>query len=1047
MTLSELSVRRPVFVTMVFVLIAVIACIFIPKLDIALYPSVNMPFLMVNVTCTGAGPEEIEMQVSKILENQLGSIEGLENITTNANSGSCSATLEFSYKTDLDEAANTVNNKLSSITRSLPDWASNPTMYRFDQSSNSSEIVTLRITGPYPQDDLKTIAEDTAANLILRIEGVGGVNVRGRDNSKYLVSVDPTRLAALNLTLNQVSSALSSRNTQGTGGSVEMGDMTYQFTLDSRFRSLEEIRDTVITKINGIEIRVSDVANVHIDTSNTGSMSYINGEPVVTISVSNEADANASSVADSVIASLDEINSQLPSGVKLSLQRNQTSMISSTINEVYKSAIEGVILASLIIFVFLRGFRTTFIIAISMPISILITLMTMSIAKITVNSISMSGLILGIGMIVDASICILENSYQYREKGYKPAVSAIMGSKRMFNAIMASTLTTVCVFIPIIIYRADLGMMGMMFQDLIYTICISLLSSLFVAVLLVPALFGSILKVDSRVQNPIGFAPLRLLDNLMNRIEKGMQNVYAKILRYCLRHRLLFILLLVCLLVFSLGFMKNIGMSLTPQSSTDDSVRLSLTMPNGTVNSVVSAEVFRVEELIENNLPKDAYESISARTGSNGSLEIILPDITEQKYSASEVKKMITPLLGGNARATWSFSSGRGYGGGSSINVVIHSADSSLAMQACDEISAIIATYAPDAQNISSDIANGAPKYSIIVDQETASALGVSPSSVLSTVQNALSGIKSTTLNTFSDTTTYKLTVELDEDTITNLNDIGSLLVQSNGGKVRLDSFVSFERGSSARSIRRENKSRINHVTASAREGVSASIVQSQVDKALEEHLILPEGVSIEQAGEMNDFRNFAPTIIAIVVIALVLVYAVMAAQFESLSDPFIVFATIPMLSIGVVGIHLIMGQDFSLFSIVGIVSLIGVVVNNGIVLVDAINYEVSHKTRILEACEIVAKQRLRPILMTTLTTVGGMLPMAFFPGEGSEMMQPIAVTFVGGMITGALLTLLLSPVLYSIFNKRKEKHFDDPMSLGNQLAEYERLLSEGHID
>lgn len=1047
MTLSELSVRRPVLVTMIFVLIAVIACIFIPKLDIALYPSVSMPYLQVSVSCTGAGPEEIEMQVSKVLENQLGSVEGLKNITTNASSGSCRATLEFSYKTDLDEAANTVNNKLSSITRNLPDWAENPTMYRFDQSSNSSDILTLRITGPYSQDDLKTIAEDTAANLLLRIDGVGGVTVRGRDNSKYLVSVDPTRLASLNLTMNQVSSALSARNTQGTGGSVEMGDMTYQFTLDTRYRSLDEIRDTVITRINGIEIRVSDVANVHVDTSNTGSMSYINGEPVVTITVANDADSNASSVADSVLASLDSINTQLPSGVKLSLQRNQTSMISSTINEVYKSAIEGVILAAIIIFVFLRGIKTTFIIALSMPISILITLMTMSIAGITVNSISMSGLILGIGMIVDASICILENSYQYREKGFKPAVAAILGSKRMFNAIMASTLTTICVFIPIMIYKTELGSMGMMFQDLIYTICISLICSLFVAVLLVPALFGSILKVDSRVQKPIKFGPLRLLDKIMSKIEIGMQNTYAVMLRYCLRHRMLFILLLVCLMVFSLGFMKNIGMSLAPQSSTDDSVRLSLTMPNGTVSSVITDEVFRIEELVEKTLPKDSYSYISARTGSSGSLEIVLPDITEQKYSASEVKKMITPLLNGNARATWSFSSGRGYGGGSAVNVEIHSADSTLAMQACDEISAIIATYVPDAQNITTDIANGAPKYSLIVDQEIASALGVSVNSVLSTVQNALSGIKSTTLNTFSDTTSYRLTVELDEDAITNLNDIGSLLVSGNGGKVRLDSFVSFERGSAARSIRRENKSRVNHVTASAREGVSTNIIQAEVDKALEEHLILPDGVTIIQAGEMKDFENYAPTIIAIVIIALVLVYAVMAAQFESLSDPFIVFSTIPMLSIGVVAIHRIMGMDFSLFSIVGIVALIGVVVNNGIVLVDAINYEVSHKTKIMDACEIVAKQRLRPILMTTLTTVFGMVPMAFFPGEGAEMMQPIAITFVGGMVTGSLLTLFLSPVLYSVFNKRKEKHFDDPMSLGNQIHEYEKMLRDGEID
>ena len=710
----------------------------------------------------------------------------------------------------------------------------------------------------------------------------------------------------------------------------------------------------------------------------------------------------------------------------------------------YNSAILGVILAALVIFIFLRGFKTTFIIALSMPISILVTLMIMSIAKITVNSISMSGLILGIGMIVDASICILENSYQYREKGYKPAVAAILGSKRMWGAIFASTATTICVFIPVIIYKSDLGMMGMLFQDLIYTICISLVASLFVAVILVPALFG-VMRVDTRIQKPIRWKPLRVLDRAMADAETWMEDFYSRMLKYFLRHRLLFILLLVCLLVFSLGFLGNIGMSLAPGSSTDDSVTLSLTMPNGITRDVISHEVFRVEELIENTLPKDSYESISARvSSSSGSLVINLPDITEQKYSASEVKSLVSPLLVGNPRATWSYSSGRGFGSSSAIDVEIHSNDSASALAASDQISAVIASYVPDAYNISSDISNGAPKYTMVVDHEIASRLGISASTVLSTVQNALSGIKSTTLNTFSDTTTYSLYVEFEEDSISSLDDVGSLLVQSKGGLVRLDSFVTFESGTAARTIRRENKVRVNHVTASARDGVSSNLIQAQVDAALEEHLVLPDGVSIVQSGEMSTFKEETPTFIAIVLIALVLVYAVMAAQFESLTDPFIVFATIPMLLIGVVFIHLVMNQDFSFFSIVGIISLIGVVVNNGIVLVDAINYEVSRKTPIFEACQIVARQRLRPILMTTLTTVFGMVPMAFFPGSGAEMMQPIAITFVGGMVTGAFLTLLLSPVLYSIFNKRKEKYFYDPESRANQISEYDRMVREG---
>ena len=1040
MNISEVSVRRPVLITMIFVLVSTVASIFLPKLDIALYPSVSMPMLYVSVSCNDAGPEEIELQVAQLLEKQLGSIEGLESITTSSSSGRCTAMLEFSYRTDLDKAADTVTNKFSSISRSLPSWADTPTLMRFDSSSSSSEILELLITGPYSQEDLKTIASDQAANLLLRIDGVADVTVRGGDNTKYEVRLDADRLNSLGLTMSQVSQALSGRNTQGSAGSFEQDGMSYSITLDQRFRTLEEIEQTVITVINGIEIKVSDVADVVVSSTSGNAMSYINGEPVVMMSVSNESDKNASSVANAVIEGLDEINSQLPTGVQISVQRNSTSMISSTMNEVYKSAIMGVVLAAIVIFIFLRGFKTTFIITISMPISILITLMVMSIAGITVNSMSMSGLILGIGMIVDSSICILENSYKFREAGYKPAVSAILGSKRMFGAIFASVATTVCVFLPLLIYRTELGSIGMMFRDLILTVCISLTASLFVAITLVPALFGSILSVNSRVQKPIRNRFFGAIDTAMGKFQKLLDRAYARALSYCLKHKFIVILLFVLLLVFALGFFTNIGMSLTPAMNTDDSVSLSVTLPQGTVRSVTLKEVFRVEELIENTLPEGSWTSISARAGGNnsGSLTISLPDITEQKLSASQIKDLIRPLLNGNASATWSFGGGRGWGSGSTINIEIHSKDSDRAKEAADMIASIIAEYVPEAQNITTDIANGSPKIELEIDEELANSFGLTASSILSTVRSALSGVTATTLNTFSSSNTYSLTVNFSDDSFQSLDDIGAILIKTSGGYVRLDTFVTFKRGTAARSISRENGERVNHITASAKEGYASSEVQSKVNAALDEHLILPDGVTLVQSGDMQQFQSYSSTLITIIVLALVLVYAVMAAQFESLSDPLIIFISIPMFLIGVVIIHLVMDQDFSLFSIVGMVALIGVVVNNGIVLVDSINYEVRHKKPIYQSCLLVAMQRLRPILMTTLTTILGMVPMAFFPGDGAEMMQPIALTFVGGMITGAFSTLFLTPVLYSVINKRRERHFEDPMSLTNQLLEYD---------
>ncbi|MDY4610271.1 MAG: efflux RND transporter permease subunit [Sphaerochaetaceae bacterium] len=1047
MTISELSVRRPVLMTMVYVLICVIAMVFLPKLDIALYPSVDMPILSVMVTCDDAGPEEIEQQVAKVLENALSSVENLETITSRSQDESCMIMMEFAYGSDLDEAKDDISDIITRTTRQLPDWAETPQVISMDISSDS-RIMTLVLSGDRTQAELQQIAEDTVAPLIERISGVSEVSASGGPTVEYDVNVSANRLEAYGITLSQVSSAIASRNIQSTGGTITQEGMNYQIATDERYTSLDQIRETVIATIGGVPVMVQDIAEVVEYEEISGRASFRNGEPVVTLTVTNTSDSNATTVAKAVTARLDSINSQLPDGIVLSIQQDSTEMISSSMNEVYKSAVEGVLLAAAIIFLFLRGFKSTLIISLSMPVCILITLMVMSVFGVSINSMSMSGLILGIGMIVDASIIILENTYTYRSLGEKPAIAAILGSKNMFNAIVASTLTTLCVFVPILVYKYDLGMIGMMFQDLVLTVCISLGSSLFVAVTLVPALAGSILKINTRTQKPLRFAPIRWIDNAMASLEEKMRNAYAKALAYFLHRRFLLILLLVLLLAFSFMQFSGIGISLTPSMGTDDSVTLSLTLEPGTDDEITRKYLFDMQQKIMDALPEGSWTSIMVEVGSGGmfgsssgnegSIEVSLPDITEQTTSASEVQNLLRPLTQLDPSATWTFSAGRGPGSSSAIDVEIHSEDSTAAKQVADQVVSILTTYVPQTTNIESDLNNGAPKISIAVDHKLAQDLGVDMKSLATTIQAAISGLTATEITTFSSDTTYDVIVQLDETDLSSIEELSALLVPATNGTVRLDSFAELATGTSPLTITRENKVRINHVTASLLDGYAASDVQTLVDAALDQHLVLPDGVTISQGGEMSQFADYGATLVIIVVLALFMVYAVMAAQFESLVDPLIIFATIPLLLIGVIWIHLTTGQDFTLFSIVGIVALIGVVVNNGIVLVDCINRLVKEKVPVKQACLQAARSRLRPILMTTLTTVLGMVPLAFFPGEGSEMMQPIALTFTGGLITGAFLTLLLSPVLYSLFNSHREKHYDDPNSLNNQLREYD---------
>ena len=1047
MTISELSVRRPVLMTMIYVLICVICVVFLPRLDMALYPDVDLPVISVMVSCNDAGPEEIELQVTERMEESLNSLQNLDTMTSVSREGMAMVILEFDYGTDLDEAADDVSTITSMLSRRLPDWAENPTVIRFD-SMGSGSIMRLTLTGDRTEDELQYIAENTIQPLIERVEGVSQVNVYGGAPVEYTVEVDPNRLEAYGLTISQISTAIAARNMQSTGGEITQRGMDYQITADARYMTVDDIKETIVSYTSlGTPIYLQDVAEVVEDTASGGRLTYLDGNEIITINISNESDSNETTVAKNVREALPEIQAELPEGLVLEIQRDSTEMITDTMDEVVNSAVQGVILAALIIFVFLRGIKPTIIISLSMPICILITLMLMAVTGMSVNAMSMSGLILGIGMTVDASIIILENTYSFRQRGERSAIAAILGSKNMFTAIMASTLTTICVFVPILIYKYDIGMIGIMFQDLVITVCISLFASLFVAVTLVPALCGSILKINTRTQKPLRWKPLKAIDDAMENAELRMRNAYVKVLNFFLNRKFLLILLLVLLLIVSLIKFADLGISLIPMSTTDDSVTLDLTIPQGTTQDVTKEYVFDMERKVLDTLPKEAYESVLTQIGSNtGSIEIDMPDITEQVYSVSDIQAMLRPLLNEDPEAEWLFSNTRSMSG-TGIQVTIHSDDTALSLQTADDIMDILHTYVPQVENIQSDLDNGAPKYSVEINQQRAQDLGVSMSNIMTTVQAALTGITATQISTFDTDTTYDLVVRIDENQMQTIEDLEALMIPtSKGGTVRLDAVAELVEATAPMTIMRENRQRINHVSASIMEGYAANDIQAAVDKALEEHLVLPEGVTLEQTGEMSMFAEYLPTMVMIILLALFLVYAVMAAQFESLIDPLIIFATIPLLMIGVIWIHVAMGQQFSLFSIVGIVALIGTVVNNGIVLVDCINRLVDQKVPVKQACLQAAYGRLRPILMTTLTTILGMIPMAFFPGDGAEMMQPLAVTFTGGIITGAFLTLLLSPTLYLLLNKHREKKYDDPDTLTNQLRAYDMRRLK-HLD
>jgi multidrug efflux pump subunit AcrB len=614
----------------------------------------------------------------------------------------------------------------------------------------------------------------------------------------------------------------------------------------------------------------------------------------------------------------------------------------------------------------------------------------------------------------------------------------------MVLAIMASAITTVCVFVPVLLYRAELEMYGMMFQELILTVCVSLVVSLIVSVTLVPALAGSILKIYTRTQKPLNFKPFIIVDTVFAKIIKGLEDGYATAIRFCLKNRLLVLVMVFAIMIPSVQRLTSTGMNLTPSSQADDQININLTAPVGTTTALVQRYLFEFQEIITNEFPRDVYKTIVINTGGSntGSIQINLPKLKDQKVTAREIQSTLTPYITRWSDVRITFSQNRGPGGGSGgVNIKVISDDTEAMTRVSNEILDLLKTQVKEALYPVSAIDAGSPRYEIRIDTDAASSAGVNVNTISALLKTAITGTTATTYHIGGDD--VSIVVSIAESDLAEPADLGAISIQTANGLMTLDNFITYKEGISPQQIQREEGVRVNRVTASLAPGAIATEVQTRVEKLINENIVLPESVKIEYQGDARDIKRFTGTFILVILLAVFLVFCVMAAQFESLVDPFIIFASIPLLAIGVMAVYQITGQTISLYSLVGIVALVGIVVNNGIVLVDFTNQLVARKTPVFEACVEAGRNRLQPILMTTLTTVLGLVPIAFFPGEGAETMQPICMTIVGGLLSGAFMTLFVSPILYSLFNKRREKRFNDPESLMNQLEEVDEIRAK----
>ena len=1012
--ISEKTMQHPILLLMVFTLLGFTGVFTMSKTSLSLMPDVDMPYLTVSATYTNAGPESVEKSVTKPIEDALVSLSGLKNINSTSMEGRSQVSLEFNYGTDLEIAANDVRTKLSRITSRLPDDVT-PNILKMD--ANSMPILRIAVRGNRSADDLKQIADDYIVDVIEQADGVGEASSSGGRTKIVRVEIEQNRLQAYGLTLTQVASSLARQNIEIGGGQITEGSRDYSVRTIGEYKSIDEINNTVVTTKNGYDVKLIDLGHAFLGYKEASSEVYINGEPGVYVSVTKQSGENSVNVANGVYKKMEALKETLPSDITMEIVRDDTDSIRDTLSTLLDSAWQGLVLAVVILFIFLCSIKTTIIIAVSIPLSIIITLLAMNMCGITLNMMTMTGLILGVGMIVDASVVMIDNIYAYRMRGTKAHVAAVLGTQEMIVSVISGNLTTICVFIPFLFFMKDLGFMGQMFKGIIFTIVIALVCSLFVAIFLVPVLAGHFLPLTNRNEKPVKSAVFKFLYGTFERAQKAIEKVYGWGLKKALNHRIATICVCMTALVISLMFVPTLRIQMMTGGH-DDSVTVKMVLPVGTSLEETTDIVQQFEKIVMDEIKgiKNVITSIGSgsrnATSYTGQIQIQLPPSDRQIDNDQAIQKKLRAHFGDFTDVEFSFGQGRRQQmTGADIDIVIRSQSLSKAMDVARQVSDVMEKMS-EVGEPTVDTEDGLPQVQIEVDRQRAYNFGVNVNSVANEIKASIEG---TTATTFRDNgNDYSVYVMLRPQDRQKVIDLDQIYVSGSKGLVALSNIASVVKGLGPVSIKHENRNRLVHVTANILNDENANVIEKKIKEECSKAFIVPEGVSVTYEGSWKEMAKQGAMYGKIILMAIILVFGVMAATYESFRAPIINIFTIPFLCIGVIFIYKITNQAFSLMSAVGLIMLVGIVVNNGIILVDYTNLLRERGKPMLEACYEAGVSRLRPVLMTTLTTILGMIPMCFASSGSAGMVQPIGVAVVGGLVSSTFITLFFIPVLYS---------------------------------
>ena len=1023
MSLTDRSVNRPVTTMMVFLIIITLGTIGFRFLPIDLLPPIEYPRLTVVVNYSNVGPEEMELLVTEQVENALAGVANIEQIRSNSAEGRSWVTLNFSQGTNIDEATNDVRAALDRLRRNLPDDADPPRIWKFDP--NDSPIVMIGARSNRELSDLTRVLEREVTKNFEQIPGVGSIDIWGGVYREIQVDLIRDRLISSERTALDVVQSLGRENVTLPGGNVKDGLSDLYVRSVGEFQTLEDVRQTVIKTVDGAPVRVGDIAHVRVGYQDIWRYIEIDEQPTIRFGIRKQTGANTVAVSRQIHEEVDRIN-RLRSDLELRVITDESAFIQSSIDNVRNAAVWGGILAIIVLFSFLRNGSTTLIIGISIPISVIATFALLYFGGLTLNQMSFGGLALGVGLIVDNSIVVLENIVRQRQQGKERKQAALIGTRQVSGAIIASTLTTTVIFLPVLFMQT---ITGLLFKELALVVVFALFCSLLVALTLVPMMGSKILTVKPLDPDPEKRSRFqRFFDSLENR--------YSRLLEKVLQRKLLISGAVALLLGLALFGIRLVPYELTPQVDADE-VRITMRMADGTNIAVIHEYLEELDAYVQSIIPEEEilFYSKEARSGEARITLTLLPPgerlITSTEL-ADDIRRSIRGVIPGadvsvTARSgLWVLRRVFGGGGGSddnegeSLQIQLRGND----LKASDEISRQLITLLeriPGVSDVDRDRREGTPQQDITFDREMLARLGLGVADVARAIQTNVGGTRAGYFRV--DGQEWPITVRLQPDDRLSTLDLSNISIRSADGTILpVSSVTRQEYTRTPSSINRINNQRVTYITANLESGLPLGDAVALIETELRD-FPMPDGFSVYFGGEYEEQQKARRDFILSIIMALALIYMVMAAQFERFIDPLIVMFSVPLALIGVVPALLLTGTTLNLQSFMGMVMLIGIVVNNAIVLVDYINLmRREQQLPLYKAVVEAGRLRLRPILMTTLTTILAMLPLSFGTGTGGEIQASLARVVIGGLAVSSLITLVFIPVVYvsvtSAFNR-----------------------------